>query len=97
MPTFITLVNWTDQGIKDVKGSPARLDAFKQAAESMGCKVTGFYLVTGEHDMVVVTEAPDGETAVKLSLATGSKGAVRTKTLRAFTEDEYRGIIASLP
>jgi uncharacterized protein with GYD domain len=53
--------------------------------------------VTGDYDMVVVTEAPDGETAVKLSLATGSKGSVRTKTLRALTEDQYREIIASLP
>ena len=97
MPTFVTLASWTDQGIKDVKESPARLDAFKQAAQSMGCKVKGFYLVTGDYDMVVVTEAPDGETTVKLSLATGSKGRVRTKTLRAFTEDQYREIIASLP
>ncbi len=97
MPTFVTLVSWTDQGIKNVKESPARLDAFKQAAESMGCTVKDFYLVTGDYDIVVVTEAPDDETAVKLSLATGSRGAIRTKTLRAFTESEYREIIASLP
>ena len=97
MPTFVTLASWTDQGIKEVKESPARLDAFKQAAESLGCEVKDFYLVTGDYDMVVVTEAPDGETAVKLSLATGSKGSVRTKTLRAFTEDQNREIIASLP
>lgn len=97
MPTFVTLASWTDQGMKELKESPARLDAFKQAAESLGCEVKDFYLVTGDYDMVVVTEAPDGETAVKLSLATGSKGSVRTKTLRAFTEDQYREIIASLP
>jgi len=83
--------------MKELKESPARLDAFKQAAESLGCEVKDFYLVTGDYDMVVVTEAPDGKTAVKLSLATGSKGSVRTKTLRAFTEDQYREIIASLP
>ena len=97
MPTFVTLVNWTDQGIKDVKESSARLDAFKQAAETMGCQVKDVYLVTGEYDLIVVTEGPDAETAVKLSLATSSKGSVRTKTLRAFTEDQYREIIASLP
>jgi uncharacterized protein with GYD domain len=96
MPTFVTLVNWTDQGIKDVKESPARFDAFRQAAESMGCRVKEVYLVTGEYDLIVVTEAPDGETAVKLSLATSSKGSVRTRTLRAFGEGEYRDIIASL-
>ncbi len=97
MPTFVTLVSWTDQGIKDVKESPARLDALKQAAQSMGCEVKDFYLVTGRWDMVLVMEAPDGETVAKLSLATGSRGAVRTETLRAFTEDQYREIIASLP
>jgi uncharacterized protein with GYD domain len=97
MPTFVTLASWTDQGIKEVKESPARLDAFKQAAESLGCEVKDFYLVTGDYDMVVVIEAPNGETAVKLSMATGSKGSVRTKTLRAFTEDQYREIIGSLP
>ena len=97
MPTFITFVNWTDQGIKSIKESPARLDMFKQAADSMGCTVKDFYLVTGDFDIMVVVEAPDAETAVKMSLATSSKGAVRTKTLRAFPENEYREIIASLP
>ena len=96
MSTFIIFVNWTDQGIHAVKDSPARLDAFKQAAKSMGCQVKAFYLVAGEYDMIVVLEAPDGETAVKLSLATSAKGSVRTKTLQAFDEDEYKGIIAGL-
>ena len=97
MSTFIIFVNWTDQGIQAIKESPSRLDGFKHAAESMGCQVKAFYLVAGEYDMIVVLEAPDGEPAVKLSLATNAKGSVRTKTLQAFAEDEYRGIIAGLP
>lgn len=97
MPTFVTLVNWTDQGLKNVKQSPERLDAFKQAAESMGCTIKGFYLVTGDFDIVLIVEAPDAKTAVTLSLATGSRGAVRTRTHRAFTEAEYRQILADLP
>jgi uncharacterized protein with GYD domain len=97
MPTFITLANWTDQGIKDVKESPARLDAFRQAAKSLGCEVKSFYLVTGKYDMVLITEAPDGEAVAKLSLMTGSKGSVRTETLRAFPEGAYREIITALP
>ena len=83
MPTFVTLASWTDQGIKEVKESPARLDAFKEAAAGLGCEVKDFYLVTGDYDMVVITEAPDGETAVKLSFATGSKGSVRPQVGRA--------------
>lgn len=97
MPMYITLVNWTDQGIRNVKESPARADAFKQAARSMGSEVKALYLVTGQYDFVAVTEAPDDETAAKLSIATASLGNVRTETLRAFTEAEYRDIVAGLP
>lgn len=97
MPMYITLVKWTDQGIRNVKESPARADAFKEAASSMGVDVKAFYLVTGTYDFVVVTEAPNDEASAKLSLAAGSLGNVRTETVRAFTEAEYRDIIAGLP
>jgi uncharacterized protein with GYD domain len=56
-----------------------------------------FYLVMGKYDMVVISEAPDDEAAAKVALSIGAGGAVRTETLRAFTEDEYREIIAALP
>jgi uncharacterized protein with GYD domain len=97
MPIYVTLANWTDLGVKKVKESPARLDAFKDAAQSLGCEVKDFYLVTGKYDMVLITEAPDDETVAKLTLATGSGGSVRTETLRAFPEADYRKIIGSLP
>jgi len=97
MPTVITLVNWTQQGIENVKESPARLDAAKEAFRAAGAEVKGFYLVMGRYDMVLIGEVPDDETVAKLALAIGSGGNVRTETLRAFTEDEYRKIIAALP
>ena len=97
MPTYITLIRYTQQGIQNIKEGPDRLDASKQAYQAMGAKVKEFYLVTGQYDAVVVSEAPDDETIAKLALATGSLGNVRTETLRAFTEDEYRQIIAALP
>lgn len=97
MPTHVTLVNWTDQGIRNVKESPARLDAYKEAAKAAGVKVKDFYLVNGRYDMVIITETANEESAVKLALATASRGAVRTETLRAFTENEYRKMIADLP
>ncbi len=59
--------------------------------------VQDYYLVIGQYDAVVVAEAPDDETVAKLALAIGSEGNVRTETLRAYTEDEYRKIIAALP
>jgi uncharacterized protein with GYD domain len=91
------MARWTQQGIEKIKESPARLNAFKQLVESGGGAVKGFYMVTGQYDMVVVTEAPNDEVVAKVALAMASKGGVRTETLRAFTEDEYRKIIAALP
>jgi len=97
MATYITLIRWTQKGMENIKESPARLDAAKKAFQAMGGEIKDFFLVTGRYDMVMISEAPDHETGVKLALAIGSAGAVRTETLSAFTEDEYRQIIASLP
>ena len=96
MPVYIILTSWTQKGIEAVKQSPDRLDAVKKAFQVAGGELKEFYLVMGRYDMVVVGEAPDDETVAKLALAIGSGGAVRTETLRAFPEDEYRKIIGSL-
>jgi len=97
MPTYISLLRYTQQGIQNIKEGPARLDAAKQGFEAMGAKVLAFYLVMGQYDAVLVAEAPDDETVAKLALSIGSQGAIRTETLRAFPEDEYRKVIAALP
>jgi len=97
MATFITLVRFTTQGIGGIKESPKRLDAAKQAFRTMGAELKQWYLVQGQYDAVAICEAPDDETAMKLALLINSQGAIRTETLRAFTEDEYRKIIAALP
>jgi uncharacterized protein with GYD domain len=97
MATFITLLRFSPQGIGNIKESPKRLDAAKQAFRAMGAELKQWYLVQGQYDAVVIGEAPDDETAMKLALLINSQGAVRTETLRAFTEDEYRKIIAALP
>ncbi|MFQ5859275.1 MAG: GYD domain-containing protein [Anaerolineae bacterium] len=97
MPTYIILLNWTQQGIENIKDSPSRLDQAKAAFQAAGAELKEFYLVMGRYDMVVVSEAPDDETVAKLALAIGSGGSVRTETLKAFTEEEYRNIIAALP
>ncbi len=97
MPTYIVLARYTQEGMQNIKESPSRLGAVKQVFESMGAKVKDFYLVTGEYDAIMIAEAPDDETVAKLALTVGSTGAVRTVTVRAFTEAEYRKIIAGLP
>jgi uncharacterized protein with GYD domain len=96
MKTYIILLNYTEQGIKDIKESPSRLDAARKAAEAMGCKLKEWYLVMGQYDAVVVAEAPTDEAASRLMLTIGSLGNVRTQTLSALTEDEYRKVCASL-
>jgi len=97
MPTYIVLLRYTQQGIGDIKESPKRLDAAKQAFRAMGAELKQWYLVMGQYDAVVIGEAPDDETVMKLALSIGARGAIRTETLRAFTEDEYRKLIAALP
>jgi uncharacterized protein with GYD domain len=96
MPTYISLIRWTQKGIENVKESPKRLDQAKEAFKAMGAELKQFYLVTGQYDIVVISEAPDDETVSKVAITIGSAGSIRTETLRAFTEDEYRNIIASL-
>jgi len=97
MPTYITLTRYTQKGIETIKESPARLDKVKQGFRHMGAELKQFYLVAGQYDVIVISEAPDDETAMKLALLIGSGGTVRTETLRAFNEDEYRKIIGALP
>jgi uncharacterized protein with GYD domain len=97
MPTYISLLRFTQQGIEKIKESPARLDAAKQAFKSLGAELKEFYLVTGAYDIVLISEAPNDEVMAKLALSIGAKGSVRTETLRAFKEDEYRKIISALP
>ena len=96
MPSYVTLLNWTQKGIENVKGSPDRLDDAKARAEEMGGAITDWYLTFGEYDLIAVSEFPDDETAARFALGVGSGGTVRSKTLKAFDEDDYREIIAGI-
>ena len=97
MPTFVTLAKWTEQGVRNIKDSPKRRQAFEDRIVSMGGKVRDAYLVMGDYDLVVVTELADDETAAKLALGTAMQGNVRTTTMRAFGREEMDRIIGSLP
>jgi len=96
MPSYITLLNWTEQGMAKIKGSSKRLDAGRKAFKKLGCELKDVYLTMGPYDLVCVMDAPDAETAARAILSLGAAGNVRTLTLPAFTEDEYRKIIDSL-
>ena len=97
MATYIVLFQYTEQGAHNIKESPARIDAARKAFQAMGAELKAWFLTMGQYDGVVIAEAPDDETVAKLALATGALGNIRTETLRAFTEDEFRKIVAGLP
>ena len=97
MATYICLANWTEKGIAAIKESPSRLDGAKKLFKDMGVEMKDFYMTTGRFDIVLVVDAPDDATLAKVLLAQAAKGSIRTETLRAYNEGEYRKIIGSLP
>jgi uncharacterized protein with GYD domain len=93
MPTYIGLLNWTDQGIRNFKDSPKRADAFTDLVQRHGGTVQGTYWTIGPYDLVGVIEVPDDESATAIMLELGAVGNVRSTTLRAFDRDEFAAII----
>ena len=97
MPTYITLMKFTDKGIKDIKNAPQRIENGIKAWEAMGGKLIGFYAVMGEYDYVAVGEASSDEIAMTFNMSLGAAGNVRTTTLRAFTKEELAEMTKNLP
>ncbi len=96
MTTYVLLASWTEQGIRDIKDSPQRLDTAKKMLQDMGGSIKSFFLTMGEYDSVAINEAPDDAIAARFVIQLGQLGDVRTKTLKAFPEAAYREIVASL-
>lgn len=96
MVTYLMLLNWTDHGIRNVKDSPKRLDAVKKLAKELGGEVKSFYLTLGQYDLALVVDMPNNDKLASFGLKLGSLGNVRSTTLKTFSEDDYRRIIAGL-
>ncbi len=96
MATYISLVNFTDQGIRNIKDSPERYTAFKAMAEKLGVSVKGVYYTVGQYDLVLVAEGSD-EAVTTALLKVGSLGSARSQTMRAFSFDEMKKIINNVP
>lgn len=96
MATFISLVNFTDEGIRNIKGSPDRLNVFRAMAEKMGVSVKSVYYTVGNYDLVMVLEGADEAVTCAL-LKQGSLGNVRTQTLRGFSPDDMKQMISKMP
>jgi uncharacterized protein with GYD domain len=96
MATFITLINLTDQGARNIKDSPKRFEAYKAQAEKLGLTIKSVYWTTGKYDMILTIEGSE-EAAMTSLLKTITQGNVRSQTLRAFTSDEMKGFVGKLP
>ncbi len=97
MSTYILLANFTDQGIRNIKDSPARIEAARDLALSFDVRLQDLYATLGGYDFVITLAAAGDDAVTKFALALGSKGNVRTTTLKAFTESEYKDIVQALP
>ena len=97
MPTYVTLLQFTQKGLENIKDGPGRLDAARKLFRQLGGELKGFYLLLGHYDALAIFDAPDAETVAKGALASAAKGTVRTETMRAFSEEDYRRIVAGLP
>ncbi len=96
MPTYVSLLNWTDQGIRNVRDTLERADRAAEVAEKYGARFQQLYWTVGPYDTVSIIEAPDDEAATAFLLEVGSTGNVRTTTLRAYDREEMREIIERL-
>ncbi|MGZ8402552.1 MAG: GYD domain-containing protein [Rhodoplanes sp.] len=96
MASFILLAHFTEQGIKNVKDSPKRADAFRQSAKKHDATVKEIFWTLGQYDLVAILDAPDDVTVTALGLSLGTLGNVRTQTLRAFSEAEMAAILGKM-
>jgi uncharacterized protein with GYD domain len=94
MATYVVLIDWTEQGVGSFKESVDRYEAAQGQFEEMGVRFKDTYWTLGGHDIVGIIDAPDDETLAAALLRLASQGNLRTTTLRAFTPDEMRGVIA---
>ena len=97
MPTFMCFLNWTDQGAKAVKEGLERYEATKGLIAGLGGRLVGAYVTTGQYDVALIVEMPNGDAMTKLTVALTSRGNVRTTTVRAFLPEEFAKLAADAP
>lgn len=96
MATYVVLANFTDQGIKNVKDTTKRADAFKELAKSKGASVKDIYWTLGQYDIVATVDAPDDTVVTALGLTLAQAGNIRTQTMRAFSSADMTAILGKV-
>ena len=97
MATYICLMKFTDQGIKEIKEAPERIEEAFKTLEAMGGKIVELYTTMGEYDYVAIAEGPNDEVAMTFLLGLGAAGNVRTTTLKAFKREDFVKLVKKLP
>jgi uncharacterized protein with GYD domain len=97
MPMFIMSLGWTDQGIRAVKDAPKRSKAARDLAKKVGVDIKEVYLTSGDSDLLIIVDTPNGDNVAKFALALGALGNVRSRTARAWPEAEFQKLISELP
>jgi uncharacterized protein with GYD domain len=97
MPTFICFLNWTEQGAKGAKDATKRHQATKAMAEKLGGRLLSAYVTTGQYDVILTFDFPDGQAMIKIAAAISGSGSARTTTVRAFSPEEFSKLAAEAP
>jgi uncharacterized protein with GYD domain len=97
MPMFICSLSWTDQGIRAIKDAPKRAEASRELAKKVGVEIKDVYLTSGDDDLLLIIDTPNGDNVAKFALALSSLGNVRTRTVRAWPQAELNKLISELP
>lgn len=96
MPTYISLVRWTQQGVANVRDSQNRLDSGRKAFREIGVEIKQVHMTMGRYDLIMLLEAPSDDAVATALLSLAAQGNVQTETLKAWNEDEYRKITGSI-
>ena len=96
MPRYVVLIDWTEQGVRDVKNTVDRYEAASGRLRDLGVEFTDIYWTLGDHDIVSVVQAPDDETLAAGLLTIAGAGNIRSRTLRAFDQEEMRRVIGNV-
>ena len=97
MPSYVLLLNYTDEGMRNIKYLPQHVNALRLAVESAGGRLPHIYLTLGQYDLVAIIEAPSDQVCVSITLGLCSLGNVRSTTLKAFGEDELFSVVENVP
>ena len=97
MPSYILLLNYTDEGMSNIRYLPQHVNAFRQAVESAGGRMPHIYLTMGQYDLVAIIEAPSDQDCMSIALGLSSLGNVRSTTLKAFSEEDLTNVVENIP